>query len=406
VWMKILKIAHRVPWPLDSGSKIHTYHDLKHLSTHNDVTLVAPAFNDEECKGYEKLTTICDNVVISDGVLSGPWVSALKSIVRGNPYRVEKMCNNTINTCISNLFQDKHFDVIWVHYLNTLYNIPVKILRNNTIILDQHDSMERVWEKYAAKGSFVDRLFAKFNLVRVREFRNKMMELVDIVLSTSSKDAAFIRDHSPESTDVWLEPNGVNDKYYSPTRKSANNPSGRPTVLFCGSMNIKMNIDAVVRFSHNILPLVKSKVPDTQFLIVGRNPTRQVKGLADLEGISVTGSVADVRPYYDRAWISVAPFKFGGGSKLKVLESMAMGVPLVSTQTGVQGVEAQPSKHLLIANEAEDFSKSVIELLRDSCLRNNISDEARELVCQKYTWKTIVYNTLEKLNRYKLERKT
>lgn len=155
-------------------------------------------------------------------------------------------------------------------------------------------------------------------------------------------------------------------------------------------MDITMNMDAVARFAKDIFPFVRRSVPDAEFWIVGRNPGTTVRRLESVAGIRVTGSVSDVRPYYEKARVAIAPFRYGGGTKLKVLEAMAVGVPVVATKVGSQGIEAVPGQHLFIEDKSEEFAQRVIDLLRNSDLWRTMSVAARRLVEPKYSWTSIM----------------
>jgi glycosyltransferase involved in cell wall biosynthesis len=146
-----------------------------------------------------------------------------------------------------------------------------------------------------------------------------------------------------------------------------------------------------------MFPRVREAVPDAEFWIVGRNPNSKVKALASLPGVRVIGQVEDVRPYYAEAKVAVAPFRYGGGTKLKVLEAMALGVPVVATPVGCQGIEAVPGKHLFKEESEEAFTERVVNLLQDDSLLLQMAIEARQLVEDRYSWHSIMHNTIKHL---------
>ncbi|MBC7232376.1 MAG: glycosyltransferase [Chloroflexi bacterium] len=133
--------------------------------------------------------------------------------------------------------------------------------------------------------------------------------------------------------------------------------------------------------------------------IVSRRPYRVVKALASLPGVRVTGRVEDVRPYYAEAKVAVAPFRYGGGTKLKVLEAMALGVPVVATSVGCQGIEAVPGRHLFKEDSEASFAQRVVTLLQEENLRQRIAAEARKLVEERYSWRAIMRDTIGRLAR-------
>jgi glycosyltransferase involved in cell wall biosynthesis len=211
-----------------------------------------------------------------------------------------------------------------------------------------------------------------------------------------------MRERVPNYCHVWIAPHGVDIEYFQPTSAWENKSN---IIIFCGSMNVTMNVDAALRSAQKIFPIVRNAVPDAEFWIVGRNPDRRVLKIAGLEGITVTGTVEDVKPYYEKAKVAVAPFRYGGGIKVKILEAMAMGVPVVSTDVSCFGLEVTPGKHILTANDDEAFAKQVVLLLKDSSLWKKLSDEGRLLVKQKYVWRSIVEEVVAHLENLVAEKR-
>jgi len=223
-----------------------------------------------------------------------------------------------------------------------------------------------------------------------------LLQRVDVILSVSEEDAAFTRARLPNpATKVWVVPNGVEIGSFVPNR-----PLPENRIIFCGAMDILMNIDAVVRFARRVFPEVREIVPDAEFWIVGRNPDDKVRALDSIPGVKVTGQVADVRPYYAKSKVAVAPFRYGGGTKLKVLEAMALGVPVVATPIGCQGIKCVSGKHLLVEEAEEEFALSVVNLLNDDVLWKSIVVEARRLVEQRYSWEKILEKVIHQLEMW------
>jgi glycosyltransferase involved in cell wall biosynthesis len=158
-----------------------------------------------------------------------------------------------------------------------------------------------------------------------------------------------------------------------------------------------MNQDAVHWFVERIYQLVRQEVSDGQFWIVGQEPPPAVRKLSSISGVRVTGTVTDVREYYAQAKVFVVPMRLGGGTKLKTLEAMAMGLPVVSTTVGAQGLEVEPGRHLHIADEPEVFAARVVELLQDRRKAISMGAQARTLVEQRYSWERIVSGIEDRL---------
>jgi len=156
--------------------------------------------------------------------------------------------------------------------------------------------------------------------------------------------------------------------------------------------------DAAQWFVGQIYPRVRAQFPGAEFWIVGANPAPAVRQLATIEGVKVTGTVPDIRPYLGSARVFVAPFRFGGGTKLKVLEAMAMGLPVVATSVGCQGIPVNDGIHLLLRDSPEEFAAGVVALLKDSAQCEMLGANARQLIETKFSWEAIVSDVEKRLS--------
>ena len=214
-------------------------------------------------------------------------------------------------------------------------------------------------------------------------------QLADGVVAVSEADKAALQQLVP-GLDVTVVPNAVDMEYYS-SADIRPAPLSSHSLVFTGKMDFRPNVDAVLWFCREVLPLVRSKMPDVRFYIVGRSPHRRVLRLADAPAVTVTGYVDDVRSYIAGACVYVAPLRIGGGTRLKVLEAMAMSKPIVSTSLGCEGFEGLvPGRELLLADAPQEFAQQVIELLDDASRRKRLGRAARRFVEQRYDWRLIV----------------
>jgi glycosyltransferase involved in cell wall biosynthesis len=159
-------------------------------------------------------------------------------------------------------------------------------------------------------------------------------------------------------------------------------------------MGYSPNIDAMLYFCDEILPLIQAQVPNVKLVIAGQHPAPAILKLAERAGVSVTGAVPEVTPYYQQARLSIVPLRAGGGTRLKILESMALGRPVVSTSLGCEGLQVVDQEHLLIADTPVEFAQRVIQLLQDRELRARLAGQARRLVESRYDWSVISANLL------------
>lgn len=396
--MRILMLSPILPWPLNMGGKIRVYYVLRELARagHNVmlVTLTPESYKPEYVNA---LNPYCTELhVISIGNRSRLH-TALKSLFSSKPYGVAKFDSPWLRMEVSHALK-RNYDVLWVHFMETMVHLPHQFSPNRKpfVVLDQHNADERFWATYMHRGALWVRLFAWQNLMKLRRFQQRVLQHVDVVLSVSEEDAEFTRLRLPnKDTEVLVVPNGVDIDSLKPDEKS----DRRNRVVLCGAMDVLMNIDAAEWFARRIFPRVKEVIPDAEFWIVGRNPSYKVKTLETIPGIYVTGSVEDVRPYYAQAKVAVAPFRYGGGTKIKVLEAMALGVPVVATPVGCQGIRAIPERHLFIENDEESFAERVVLLLRDESVWRELANEARQLVEEHYNWSRLLCEVIHRIEQ-------
>lgn len=191
----------------------------------------------------------------------------------------------------------------------------------------------------------------------------------------------------PSKTNILVVPNGVDIDFFTPELFLE---KLEPIILVAGSMCVLRNINSAIWFAKSIFPKIKKDIHDAEFWIAGFNPDKKVLALGKIPGVRVIGTVDDMRLYYKKTKVYVAPFKFGEGTRLKILEAMASGIPIVSTKEGCQGIDIIDGKHVIIADNENDFANKVVELLNNNQLAKKLSKNAREFIEQKYSWSKII----------------
>lgn len=228
---------------------------------------------------------------------------------------------------------------------------------------------------------------AVYSLVQWRRlfrYETSTLRKVDGTLAVSEKDAEHLHKLALGAR-VAVVPNGVDPDYYRIEQQD-----GEEGLVFVGKMDFRPNVDAVLWFTQKIWPLVRDRSPSTKFWVVGRNPSPRLNGLKSDPQVVITGEVPDVRPYLARSAVVVIPLRMGSGTRLKVLEAMAMGKAVVSTPLGCEGIAAQNGQEMALADSAQDFARLTLGLLRDREKRRKLGEAARRLVEEKYDWRTIV----------------
>jgi len=361
----------------------------------HEITLLALAHERYGVDDLDAVRSFCTELGVVSVKNRSRVRAALRSVLFRKPYRVAKLESQPFRKAVDRAL-GKGFDVLWVHFMETLTYVPQHVPgeKGLMVVLDQHNADERFWATYARQGPPWKRLFARQNIRRLRRLRESVLRSVDVILSVSQDDAEFVRATLPNlSTQVWVAPNGVDVEGLRP----AEDANRRNLAILCGAMDVLMNIDAAEWFSRSIFPMVREAAPDATLSIVGRNPARRVRALSSLPGVKVTGGVEAVQPYYANAKVAVAPFRYGGGTKLKVLEAMALGVPVVATPVGRQGIEGISGTHLFMEETEQAFAERVVALLRDDSLRRRIAAEARRLVEDRYSWSGVMSEAITRL---------
>lgn len=251
------------------------------------------------------------------------------------------------------------------------------------IVMDLVDVDSDKWAQYSTYKRFPLSFIYGREARTLREYEREVCDKSAAVIVTTEREAQLARE-IPVATCVHVIPNGVNIDYFDPAAVPPE--SGPPTVVFTGDMSYFPNIDAVIYFARKVLPLIRESIADVRFLIVGRNPSQDVKQLQEIAGVEVTGFVPDVRTYLAKAQVAVAPFSIAAGIQNKILEAMAYGVPVVATPHATRGLSPAVAELVDTGTTAEQLAAKVVLLLRDSSFARRTGLESRRRVADHYRW--------------------
>lgn len=383
----ILMVSPHLPWPLHGGPAVRIFNLLKEFSKKGyHITLLAGCKNIDACRDGI-LNKICDEVQLYQLPNQSKIIFLIRSIFSFKPYPALKFQSNSLKAKLKMLTRKKKFDLVWVNF-SILADVCLNnIIGDSPVILDQHECEELVYKDYFRTGSIVERFIALINLLKLEKFHKKFLTRFSAILCVSKKEAEFTKQQIKRKINIWIAPNGVDRKTFYPDN-SFENKSNR--ILLCSGMNVRRNIDAVIWFAKSIFPLVRKQVPDAEFWIVGSGPTQEVLRLNSIPGVKVIGAVDKIEEYYRMGKVFVAPYRFGAGTKLKVFEAMASGIPIVSTSIGCRGIDVIDKQHILISEDEIGFGSCVVSLLQGRDLSNKLSRNALALVKDKYYWENIV----------------
>ena len=235
----------------------------------------------------------------------------------------------------------------------------------------------------------------------MQAYERRIWSNFDVLIAVSENDKKYMNE-SASADNIFVIPNGIDVDHFQ-NQAAAKVPL---SLIYTGQMGWYPNEDAVIYFVNKILPSIKKRVPDVQFLIVGGNATKRVRQLGKgNNGIQITGHVNDILPYIDKAAVFVVPLRIGSGTRIKILEAFALGKPVISTSIGCEGLEVRDGENILIADEPNEFAKKTTTLLNDELFRKRLGDAGRKLVKEKYDWEVIsekigeLRNSLEKMVR-------
>lgn len=387
----VLVVSTRFPLPLKSGSQIRIYHTLAGLAREYDVTLVSLLLNGEGEDYIEEIEQLgVDVYPIHHGCSMRSGLA--RFAVSRTPYRVAKFNTPKLKHTVETLVSSHEFDLLWIHQLTTLALLPTAL--DPPVVIDQHNADLEYWETFR-NGSFLQRVFARVNQRRLRRLQQQVVDRIDAILPVSEADATATRRWATD-VPLWVTPNGVDTSKYSPELTDG---SADSEVLFVGSLDRPRNQEAVDWFVTESWPEIYDRHDDAVFRIVGRNPSEKIERLASYPGVRVVGEVPEVIPHYRTAAVVVAPFVLGGGTKLKVLEALAMGKALVTTPKGAAGIDVVDGTHALLKERGPAFSDGVVRLLSDSNRRTELGRAGRVLVEERYSWDSILAEAVETIER-------
>lgn len=380
--MNILYLCHRIPYPPDKGDKIRSFHQIEQLAREHTVHLACLIDDPNDLQHVKTLEKYCASV---DAVYQGRGAArlrALAALFTGAPLSVAAFASRALRKKIQARMRSETFDRIimfssaMAQYINPGSGIPA--------VMDFVDLDSEKWRLYADVHPFPMSWVYRLEARRLARYEEQVARIFDHAIFVSEKEAELFRSRVTDQP-VSVIPNGVDTDYYDPVLL-AREDSGPPTLVFVGAMDYFPNVDAVQYFCERIFPLIRVEIPTAILYIVGRNPARPVRKLGRHPNVIVTGAVPDVRPYLAQAHLAVAPFRVARGIQNKVLEAMAMGVPVVGTSMAFQGMPVNPLNGIWICDDPDGFGEQVVRLLMDAQLRNRCSVAARSYVERYHRW--------------------
>lgn len=289
---------------------------------------------------------------------------------------------------LAKLLREEEFDLVHLDIIHMAgyQQMLERAMPRARIVYNWHNIESELMDRYSTRErSIPKRIYASVTARRLRTAEERILRTAYGHVVCSERERGQLLRGVPEAR-IEVVANGVDVAYYG---GYSGPPVPRDRIVFVGSMDYHANVDAAVWFSRDIWPHVRARFPQWRLTLVGSNPAATVKALAGQPGIEVTGTVPDVRPYYHEAVAAVVPLRTGGGTRLKILEAMAAGIPVVSTALGAEGLEVSPGRDMLGAETTDEWIEALRSLADQGSLWQNLKLVGRKLVESKYDWEVL-----------------
>ena len=385
---RLLILTHRFPFPPNRGDRIRTYNVLSELSQKFSITLGSLTDEPVTDSQLEHIESLCDEVfVVESGRFSRLW-GAARSLLRRTSVTESTFWSSSLAKKVNQAHQSNSFDCALVFCSSMFSYVNRPEFENTGTVVDLIDVDSYKWKQMHQEAIFPKSLVYGREARKVKRVEQQIADTADAICLVSNEEADLFRSivQAPADKTIAGISNGVDAKFFKPAKAKTYKANDEPfRLVFTGVMNYAPNVEAVVWFCQAILPKLQKSI-DVQFDIVGKNPNAVVKKLNQLKGVNVIGAVPDVRPYLSSADVSIAPLKLARGIQNKVLEAMAMQIPVVCTPQAAEGIAAIDGKHLLTSQTADQWHNELVSLAADRDLRTRLAAAGRELMVQSYSW--------------------
>ncbi len=379
--MKILFISHRIPYPPNKGDKLRAFNILKHLSQKHELDLACLLDSPHEQSYATDLEPYCNQIFCEHISPLMTKLNYLRYLFSKYPLTLAHFYSAGFRQKLTHWLKREKYDLIYVYsaamsqYVLDVDHIPK--------LLDLVDADCRKWLDYAEYARFPLSYIYRLEGKRTQEYEKRVCPgfAACTVVSEAEK---HILEQFITTKNLYAVANGINQARYK-SYQTTEKPT-LPSLLFVGGMFYFAYIDGILHFYNQAFDKIRAVFPKLKFYIVGADPAPEVLKLNRDPNVRVTGYVEDVVTYLKQATVYVVPLRMAPGLQNKILEAMAMGIPVVSTSAAIQGIDAQPGRDVLVADDPGAFAEEVIKLLKNPALRQELAQNAKKLIDQKYDW--------------------
>jgi sugar transferase (PEP-CTERM/EpsH1 system associated) len=380
--MNILYICHRLPYPPNKGEKIRAFYQLRYLATRHTIHLACLVDEAEDLQYVGALQQYCASIDMVYRPKIAAKLLALRALCTDQPLSVASFYSSALARKIRQRLAVEQIDRIVV--FSSAMTVYVQQISGIPKIMDFVDADSEKWRLFADYHPFILSWVYRLEARRLARHEVEVARTFDHTIFVTDREAHMLQKHVSDRP-ISIIPNGVDLEYFTPPtdRRPVTEP---PALVFTGMMDYFPNVDAMDYFCREIFPGVREAVPAVRLYIVGRNPTPQIRQLSHQPNVIVTGAVPDVRPYLARARVAVAPLRIARGVQNKILEAMAMGLPVVGTPAALQGTWATPADGVRMAESPYAFTHELVTLLKEHALQRQCALQARRYVQEHHQW--------------------
>ncbi len=381
--MKLLWVFGDFLHPTTRGGQIRTLETLKRLHARHEVHYAGlwdPRLPEGPARAKEYASFVyAVRHAVPEKTSPAFFLQLAKGLTSRLPVAVFRHASEEMRATIDRLLREHSFDHVICDFLSSAPNFSDL----SRAVLFQHNVEAMIWKRHVEHASTsLRRYYFARQAKLMLDYEGEVCQAVKSVIAVSEADAARMRELYGVQR-VSAAPTGVDIGFFAPTTET------EPVhdLVFVGSMDWMPNVDGVIWFVNDVLPLIKKKLPACTVAVVGRTPGREVIELAEREpAIRITGTVADVRPWLWESKASIVPLRIGGGTRLKIYEAMAAGTAVVSTSIGAEGLDVRPGENILIADEPDAFAEACVRLISAADDRRRFADAARAHVSAAHSW--------------------
>ncbi len=388
--MNILFISAWYPYPPNNGSKLRIYNLLRSLSKKHEVTLLSFSDRPDVDQEDTNLLSVCRDVqVVTWKPFDPQSLRAMLGFLSHTPRSLVDTFSSEMAQRIQESLSNKAYDLAIISQISMA--VYVSFLLGTPVLFEELE-LGVINEQFTHANLLWYRIRHGLTWTKYRLYLGRLLSQFEACTVVSKREKQLLNKSVPSYKNVEIIPNCVRLSDYQEFHNNIRNN----TLIFTGSFTYKVNYEAMLWFLQEVLPYIRTSVSDVRVVITGDHANLP---LPELSNIDLTGLVDDVRPLIVSSRISLVPILQGGGTRLKILEAMALRTPVVATSKGVEGLDVVDGEHLLIADTPQEFANAVIHLLEDSVLHHRLADNAFQLVSDKYDWEVVMPRFLDLVER-------